>query len=571
MASNRPEPAIWKADDLETLLEGRYEILRELGEGAGGSVFLAKDLELNRLVALKTILDPAAVTRSQMERFRYEIRVAAMMRHPNIVQIHEVLEVDGRPVCVMEYVEGLPLHCAFGRKDDDGPAGARAREGSAYARIASAFVQIASGLAHAHANGMIHRDIKPGNIVLTADDVPKILDFGIAKRSLDALTQTVAPTTHVGELVGTPPFMSPEQAAGDPRMVNYSTDIYSLGATLYYCLTHRLPHNGRTVMEIINRVSSDPVELPSRIEPGVPRDLEAVCLKAMEKRPADRYPSALAFAEDLENFLCRRPVTARPYDFRERLVRAVAHRKELFGASVALILLMFAGLVLSQLVQFQVARQSLIDDLRASLEGVAATAALTISAADVEQVRGPADRTSDAFVRTVAALKRIEEQNPKVVYVYLMRESTAAPGMLEFIAENDMLDSLAALDDDGDGVLEGLEVPADIGDIYEDTPRFPAMREGLRRTASDSNPAIIDDYGVSLSGYSPIRNAAGESIAVLGVDMTNEDVVRTFRQIRRAFMFGVAFSTLFALVLLGFVVNWIVSLWMRPGRWRPAG
>lgn len=562
MTSDGPEPSIWTLGDLGALLEGRYEILRELGEGAGGTVLLAKDLKLNRYVALKTILDPTAVTRSQMDRFRYEIRVAAMMRHPNIVQIHEVIELEGRPVCVMEYVEGPSLQ----RVTADGASSAPARQATDYARLASLFAQLAKGLAHAHSNGMIHRDIKPGNVVLTAHDVPKILDFGIAKRALDAATQTAAPKTHVGELVGTPPFMSPEQASGDPRLVTASTDVYSLGATLYYCLTRRVPHSGRTIMEIINRVSFDPVGLPTAIEPTVPRDLEAICLKAMEKRPANRYPTALAFAEDLEHYLSRRPISARPYDLREKLVRAALHRKELFLASVVLIALMFVGLVVSQFVQFKVARQSLIDDLRTSLEGVAATAALTISAADVARIDGPEDRDGAAFISTVAALKRIKMQNPKVVYVYLMRESSKAPGMLEVVAENDMLDSLPELDDDGDGVLEGLENPSAIGDVYQQTQNYPAMREGLRRTTSDPDISLIDQYGVSLSGYSPIRNDAGDSIAVLGVDMMNDDVVRTFREIRRAFLFGVAFSILFALVLLGFVVNWIVSLWMRPGR-----
>ncbi len=566
MAQDSAHTSMWTADDLNTLLSGRYEVVRALGEGAGGTVFLAKDLKLKRLVALKTILDLDAVPRAQLERFRYEIRASAMMRHPNIVQIHEVLELQGRPVCVMEYIEGLPLQRAVAANGAESLDGKPVREPLDYSKIAAVFVQIAQGLAHAHTSGIIHRDIKPGNIVLTANDVPKILDFGIAKRSLDAVTQTAAPQTHMGEVMGTPSFMSPEQASGDPRLITDSTDIYSLGATLYYCLTRRLPHSGRTIMEIINRVNSHPVELPRAIEPSVPRDLEAICLKAMEKNPGARYLSALDFAADLENYLHRRPVSARPYDFREKLLRAVGHRKELFFSSVVLILLMFAGLVVSQFVQYKVARQSLVDDLRTSLEGVAATAALAISAADIEQIHGKQDRDSAAFISTVTTLKKVKTQNPKVVFVYVMRESTKTPGMLEFVAEDDMLDTLAELDDDGNGVLEGLERPSEVGDVYAETLEFPAMREGLLRTTSDPDTSRIDQYGVSLSGYSPIRNDAGESVAVLGVDMTNDAVVRTFHNIRRAFLFGVAFSILFVLVLLGFVVNWIVSLWMRPGR-----
>jgi serine/threonine protein kinase len=499
-----------------------------------------------------------------MQRFRYEIKASAKMRHPNIVQIYEVLELEGRPVCVMEYVDGPPLHRAVSDSGVGSLHGVPPKEPLDYPALASVFVQAAKGLAHAHANGMIHRDIKPGNILLTPDKVPKILDFGIAKRSLDAVTQTAAPRTHVGQLLGTPSFMSPEQAAGDSRLLTNSTDVYSLGATLYYCLTRKLPHRGRTVMEIINKVKSDPVELPTSIDPTIPRDLEAVCLKAMEKQPGQRYPTALAFAEDLENYLNHRPIKARPYDFREKLLRAVARRKELFMSSVVLILLMFAGLIVSQTIQYRVGKQSLIDDLRSRLEGVAATAALLISASDVEQIRTPADKDSAPFVNTVATLKRVKQQNPNVVFVYLMRESQKAPGKLEFVAEDDMLDTQEELDDDGNGVLEGLEIPVGIGDVYQETDEFPAMRAGLTHTTSDPDTSIIDEYGVSLSGYSPIRNSDGTGIAVLGVDMLNDDVVRTFRAIRRAFVLGVVFSTLVSIALLGFVVNWIVGLWMRP-------
>lgn len=544
-------------DALAARLAGRYEVQAELGEGAGGTVFLARDLRLDRLVALKTILDPTTVSAVQLERFRYEIRVAATMRHPNIVQIHEVLDVDGRPVCVMEHVAGRSLQLA-------GANFARTAEG--YDGLATLFAQIAQGIAHAHTNGIIHRDIKPANVVLSADGVPKILDFGIAKPALDARLQPAEPQTHIGELIGTPPYMSPEQAAGDPRGITASTDIYSFGATLYYCLTRRLPHTGTTLVEVLARVGTEAVVPPRAIEPTVPRDLEAICLKAMAKQPAERYPSALACAEDLRNFLARRPVLARRYDLRESFARAVAQRKELFVASLALILVMFAGLVSSQYMQFTVARQSLIDDLRASLEGIAATAALSIPAADIERIRGLADRDSPAFVATVTMLKRIKAQNPKLVYVYVMREAAATPGMLEVVAENDMLDSLAELDDDGDGVLEGREHAATIGEIFAGTANYPALRAGLQRTTSDPDASIVDEYGVSLSGYSPIRNAAGEGIAVLGVDMKNDDVVRTFREIRRAFVFGVALASVLALALLGFVMNWILSLWTRRGR-----
>jgi len=548
---------VWTTDALAARLAGRYEVRGELGEGAGGTVFLARDLRLDRLVALKTILDPTTVSPVQLERFRYEIRVAATMRHPNIVQIHEVLDVDGRPVCVMEYVAGRSLQQV-------GANFARTAEG--YAGLATLFAQIARGIAHAHSNGIIHRDIKPANVVLSADGVPKILDFGIAKPVLDARLQPAAPQTQVGELVGTPPYMSPEQAAGDPRGITDSTDLYSLGATLYFCLTQRLPHTGATLHDVLARVGSDPVVPPRAIEPTVPRDLEAICLKAMAKQPAERYPSALACAQDLENFLARRPVFARRYGLRETFARAVAQRKELFVASLALILLMFAGLVSSQYMQFTVARQSLIDDLRTSLEGIAATAALSIPATDVERIQGPGDRDSPAFVATVTMLERIKAQNPKLVYVYVMREASTAPGMLEVVAENDMLDSVAELDDDGDGVLKGREHAASIGEIFSATADYPALRAGLQRTTSDPDASIVDEYGVSLSGYSPIRNAAGEGIAVLGVDMKNDDVVRTFREIRRAFVLGVVLSSVLALALLGFVMNWILSLWTRRGR-----
>jgi serine/threonine-protein kinase len=280
-----------------------YEVECELGRGGMGVVYRAQQTALARTVALKVILAGAHAGTSDRARFRKEAEAVAGLQHPNIVQVHEVGEHDGRLFFSLE-------HCAGGslEKRLDGtplpPAEA--------ARLVEA---LARAVHYAHGQGVIHRDLKPGNVLFTADGALKLTDFGLVKR----LGETGRTAT--GAILGTPSYMAPEQAEGKGRPVGPAADVYGLGAILYELLTGRPPFKAATPVDTILQVVADEPVPPSRLHSRTPRDLETVCLKCLRKGPHQRYPSAAALADDLGRWLRGEPVLARRAGAAERTWR----------------------------------------------------------------------------------------------------------------------------------------------------------------------------------------------------------------------------------------------------------
>jgi serine/threonine-protein kinase len=272
-----------------------YELLDELGRGGMGVVYQARHLALNRVVALKMVRTGGDAGPEEAARFRAEAEAAARLQHPHVVQIFEVGEHEGRPYLALEYAAGGSL----ARKLGGTPLSP--------AEAAALVEPLARAVDAAHGRGIVHRDLKPGNVLLTADGTPKVADFGLARcaGAEGAHTQT-------GAVLGTPSYMAPEQAAGKSREVGPAADVYALGAILYECLTGRPPFKGATPLETLEQVRSREPVPPSHLQPRVPRDLETVCLKCLEKEPHRRYASAAALADDLARFREARPVSARP-------------------------------------------------------------------------------------------------------------------------------------------------------------------------------------------------------------------------------------------------------------------
>jgi WD40 repeat protein len=286
-----------------------YELIRELGRGGMGVVYLAWQSGLGRLAAVKMIRAGEFYRPRDGARLRVEAEAVARLDHPNLVRIYEIGEWQGRPFFSMEYV--------------DGPRLTDLLQGTPMApqRAAELVVTLARATQSAHERGVVHRDLTPSNVLMTADGQPKIVDFGLSKLIVGGLGQTLT-----GDVLGTPSYMAPEQAGGRSKDVGPAADVYALGAILYEMLTGRPPFRAESPLETLAQVANDDPVAPRRLQSKVPRDLETICLKCLNKEPERRYPTALALAEDLGRFLMGVPVRARPLSVLGRTARWARRR-----------------------------------------------------------------------------------------------------------------------------------------------------------------------------------------------------------------------------------------------------
>jgi serine/threonine protein kinase len=260
-----------------------------------GIVYRARQVNLNRIVALKMILSGAIASPEDVKRFYIEAEAAASLEHPNIVSIYEIGEHDGQHFFSMALVEGQSLLEPL----KNGPLGAN--------EAAAIMAKVAEAIDYAHSKGVLHRDIKPANILIDSKGDPKITDFGLAR-----IDEGDSNLTRTGLILGTPSFMPPEQAAGRVRDIGPLSDVYSIGATLYSLITGQPAFLGSSPLDTLNMVLSQPPKDPRSYVPSIPKDLQTICLKCLEKNPRDRYPSAGALSRDLNHFLSGEPITARP-------------------------------------------------------------------------------------------------------------------------------------------------------------------------------------------------------------------------------------------------------------------
>jgi serine/threonine-protein kinase len=272
-----------------------YEVEGLLGQGGMGAVYKARQLALGRQVALKLLHRGSHDGPRERQRFRLEAEALAALQHPHIVQVFEVGDADGHPYLAMEYLDGGSL----AERLQQGPLAP-----SEAARLGAV---LADAVQRAHQAGIVHRDLKPANVLLTADGTPKVSDFGLARKLEGGLD-----FTRTGEVMGTPLYMAPEQAAGRGHLAGPAADVYALGVILYEMLTGQPPFGGATAVEVLLQVVHDEPAPPSRHNRQVPRDLEVVCLKCLAKEPRHRYATAQELAGDLRRFLEDRPIQARP-------------------------------------------------------------------------------------------------------------------------------------------------------------------------------------------------------------------------------------------------------------------
>ncbi|HEY8503068.1 MAG TPA: serine/threonine-protein kinase, partial [Gemmataceae bacterium] len=378
-----------------------YEVRRVLGRGGVGVVYEAVAVALGRPVALK-MLSALSPGEAALARFRAEGQALAKLRHPNIVQVYEVGTHAGLPYMALELL--------------DESLADRLREAPLPPGQAAALAEVlARAVRHAHRQGILHRDLKPGNVLLrterdadTADPgstcrlhaldcTPKVADFGLAR-----LVGEERGHTRTGDLLGTPSYMAPEQAGGSPDRVGPAADVYALGAILYECLTGRPPFRGATALDTLHQIRCDEPVPPRSLQPKVPRDLETVCLKCLEKDPAKRYPSAAALADDLRRFLDGKPVRARPVSPVARAWKW-ARRRPAAAGLVAVSVLAVAA-VLGVGAAYNARLQGALDVARGANRDLARSAYAVFATGDQTRLTPPTRRMVEAAVRSYEGL-----------------------------------------------------------------------------------------------------------------------------------------------------------------------
>jgi tRNA A-37 threonylcarbamoyl transferase component Bud32 len=308
---------------------GKYELLEPVGQGAFGTVYKARDPELDRVVAVKVPRAGNLAGPEDLDRFLREARSVAQLRHPSIVTVHDVGQADGVPFLVSDFVEGMTL------------ADRLSARRPTFREAAELVACVADALQYAHGHGVVHRDIKPSNIMIGEDGTAFVMDFGLAKREAGEITMTME-----GQVLGTPAYMSPEQARGEGHAVDTRGDVYSLGVVLYQLLTGELPFRGTKRM-LMHQVLQDEPRPPQSLNDHIPRDLQTITLKAMAKEPSRRYTTAREFADDLRRWLKGEAIRARPVGRLERTLRWVKRNKGLAAGLAAAVLALVVGTAFS--------------------------------------------------------------------------------------------------------------------------------------------------------------------------------------------------------------------------------
>jgi tRNA A-37 threonylcarbamoyl transferase component Bud32 len=469
-----------------------YELLDEIGAGGMGVVYKARQIKLDRVVALKMLLAGARANTDQLARFKAEALAVARLDHPNIVQVYDIGEHDGLPFFAMEYVAGAPLDKKLNRQPME-PADA--------ARLLEA---VARAMHYAHQRGIIHRDLKPSNILIAADGTPKVTDFGLAK----TLAEGEEGQTRTGTVMGTPNYMAPEQAEGHTKHVTHLADVYALGATLYELVTGRPPFQGPSAVAVIAQVRSREPVSPTQLAPGLPRDLETICLKCLQKEPAKRYPTAQDLADDLKRFREGLPIVARPISSAEKMVRWCRRKPReaaLTLTAAGLAVLLFAGSIAAAVVyRFQ-------NDEIGSKNAALTTANAELAAANeaVTRERDAIRRLSDFNAEQVRYLIRNLAAELKSLGLSKQRER-----LVQYVLDN--LGRLERLSAEGAGIADRTRVSAlvQIGELFQELSAADPGRQDELSAKAGEYYTKAESVAADLAARDPDSDLARGNLAL---------------------------------------------------------
>lgn len=404
---------------------GDYELLAEIARGGMGVVFKARQTRLNRTVAVKMILAGEFADREDVRRFMSEAEAAAGLDHPGIVPVYESGEIDGQHFFSMGYVNGRSLAAVLAA----GPLPPR--------RTAELLAQVADAVDYAHRQGVIHRDLKPGNILLDQDEHPRVTDFGLAKRITGncGLTQT-------GQALGTPSYMPPEQASGKLAVIGPASDVYALGAVLYAMLTGRPPFQAANPLDTLLQVLEEEPVAPRQLNADVPRDLETIALKCLQKEPHKRYVTAGELADELRRYLHGEPIHARPVSRSERAWRWCRRNPLVAGLASAAAFFLLAGAGVSTYFAFE-AEHRAFDAQQSAAAALAANAREQAQRLAETKAKNDARAAIDRYVDTVAEHELLKDERFQPLRKKLLSDALAY--YQKFIASHEQADDRGEL------------------------------------------------------------------------------------------------------------------------------
>jgi len=478
---------------LKSLRSAGYEILGELGRGGMGVVYLARNVALNRPCALKMILASLHAGSTAVARFRTEAEAVARLRHPGIVQIYHIGDAGGLPFLELEYLAGGNLD----RTLDGTP-----RPPADAARLVEA---LARAIAEAHGKAIVHRDLKPANVLLDLDGSPKVADFGLAK-----VLDSDSDLTRTQTVLGSPSYMAPEQAEGRSDLVGATSDIYALGAILYTLLVGFPPFRAATALETLAQVKSAEPVSPSRIQPGLPRDIETICLKCLEKVPGRRYATAEALAEDLRRYQSGESILARPAPAWERAWKW-ARRRPALAAALAVVVVA-AGILLGGVLYYNARLQAMLQrtqvaELAAVDRGKLAIDAYSRLVSDVQEKLG--DTAATRSIRQdllTTAIRGLDE---------IARSPGAfAPDLYLAVAHQKLGEILRQVGRADDARLQLDRARLLAEDLAASDPGNLAVAECLRDAYLGIGELIVrDEHAREASGY--FRSALKQARAIM--------------------------------------------------------